>query len=100
MPTALTIIVHHVGLLLAAVHGEPDDLHLHEGVDDLVQKAGLVPGQPPACPHPAPRLSYLPTVAQHRVPGLGELLPTDDPQHQLLLELPRQGVLGIGVEAA
>lgn len=32
---ALTIVVHHSGLLLAAVHGEPDDLYLHEGVDDL-----------------------------------------------------------------
>jgi hypothetical protein len=32
---ALTVVVHHSGLLLAAVHGEPNDLHLHEGVDDL-----------------------------------------------------------------
>lgn len=31
----LTIVVHHSCLLLAAVHGEPDDLHLHKGVDDL-----------------------------------------------------------------
>lgn len=31
----LTVVVHHSCLLLAAVHGEPDDLHLHKGVDDL-----------------------------------------------------------------
>lgn len=97
----LTVVVHHAGLLLAAVHGEPDDLHLHERVDDL--RAGQVaPG--PAGTRPAPpmpgRPPYLPAVPQHRVPWLGELLPTDDPQHQLLLELPRQGVFGVGVEDA
>jgi len=31
----LTVVIHHSGLLLAAVHWEADDLHLHEGVDDL-----------------------------------------------------------------
>lgn len=44
-----------------------------------------------ACP-------YLPTVTQHRVPWLGQLLATNDPQGQLLLELPWQGVLRVGVE--
>lgn len=41
---------------------------------------------------------YLPTVTQHRVPRLGQLLATNDPQGQLLLELPWQGVLRVGVE--
>lgn len=30
-----TVVVHHSGLLLGAVHRQTDDLHLHEGVDDL-----------------------------------------------------------------
>jgi hypothetical protein len=40
----LTIVVHHSSLLLAAVHGEPDDLHLHEGVNDLGTGQGVAPG--------------------------------------------------------
>lgn len=31
----LTIIIHNSGLLLAAVHREANDLHLHKGVNDL-----------------------------------------------------------------
>lgn len=34
----LTIIIHHSGLLLAAVHWETDNLHLHEGINDLTEK--------------------------------------------------------------
>lgn len=34
----LTIVIHHSGLSFAAVHREADDLHLHEGVDDLAQR--------------------------------------------------------------
>lgn len=34
----LTIIIHHSGLLLAAVHWEADDLYLHEGINDLTEK--------------------------------------------------------------
>lgn len=60
---------------------------------------GAGPASPRPLPPPRPA-SYLPSVTQHRVPRLGELLPADDPQHQLLLELPRQGVLGVGVEEA
>lgn len=41
---------------------------------------------------------HLPAVPQHGVARLGELLATDDPEHQLLLELPGQGVLRVGVE--
>lgn len=64
------------------------------------RRAGVAPGlascSSPARPRQGP--SYLASVSQHRVPWLGELLPTDYPKHQLLLELPGQGVLGVGVE--
>lgn len=35
----LTVIIHHSGLLLAAVRREADDLHLHEGIDDLTERS-------------------------------------------------------------
>lgn len=53
-----------------------------------------------ALPGPPGPPSYLPSVPQHGVPRLGELLSTDDPKHQLLLELTGQRVLGVGVEDA
>lgn len=31
----LTIIIHNSGLLLATVHREADNLHLHKGINDL-----------------------------------------------------------------
>lgn len=34
----LTIVIHHSGLHLAAVHREADNLHLHEGIDDLTER--------------------------------------------------------------
>lgn len=63
----LTIVVHHSCLLLAAVHGEPDDLYLHEGVDDLGIGRGVAPGSRALPPPTVPMLacSYLPTVTQH-----------------------------------
>lgn len=33
----LTVIVHHSGLLLAAVHREANDLHFHKGINDLTE---------------------------------------------------------------
>lgn len=38
----LTIIIHHSGLLLAAVHWEADNLHLHEGINDLTERCYTV----------------------------------------------------------
>lgn len=66
------------------------------------RRAGLAPGlaRRPSPAHPGPGPSYLAPVPQHRVPRLGELLPADDAKHQLLLELPGQRVLGVGVEDA
>lgn len=33
----LTVIINYSGLLLAAVHRETDNLHLHEGINDLAE---------------------------------------------------------------
>ena len=41
----LTVVIHHSGLLLVTVHREPDDLHLHEGVDDLDTGQSSTAGQ-------------------------------------------------------
>lgn len=33
----LTIVIHHSGLLFAAVHWEANDLHLHKRIDNLTE---------------------------------------------------------------
>lgn len=43
-------------------------------------------------------MSYFSSISQHGVFGFGQLLSTDDLQHQLLLHLARQRVLQVGVE--
>lgn len=68
----------------------------------ICAEASVRPGLLALSPLPSMpgRPAYLPPVPQHGVPRLGQLLPADDPQHQLLLELPGQGVFRIGVEDA
>lgn len=109
----LTVVIHNSRLLLAAVDGQTDDLHLHKRINDLMDgKAARVLVSTVLSCDAALHVRqgkrntenvcwflcvlvclYLSTVTQHGVWWFGQLLTTDDLQNELLLGIGRKRVV-------
>lgn len=94
----LTVVVHHSGLLLAAVHREPDDLYLHEGVNDLGTGRGWHHSQA-LPPHPTcrgcPTSPRSPSIESR---GLGSCCPLIILRASCFLSCPGRGSSELGLK--